>query len=91
MFLTLLIFLSIFFLFKLFESDAYAEEAMLDYDIEERRHTERLEAIDRQTEQIKELMEKREVKNKKKVATRRRFVRQGDIILGEEITEEYDE
>lgn len=88
MILTLLF---IFFLYKLLESDTYEDEAMLDYDIEERRHTERLEAIDRQTKQISELMEKREVKNKKKVATRRRFVRQGDIILGEEIMEEYDE
>lgn len=87
----LLTLLFIFFLYKLLESDTYADEVMLDYDIEERRHTERLEAIDRQTEQIKESMEKREVKNKKRVATRRRFVRQGDIILGEEIMEEYDE
>jgi flagellar motility protein MotE (MotC chaperone) len=87
----LLTLLFIFFLYILLTSDTYADEVMLDYDIEERRHTERLEAIDRQTEQIKELMEKREVKNKKRVATRRRFVRQGDITLGEEIMEEYDE
>ena len=87
----LLTLLFIFILYKLLESDTYADEVMLDYDIEERRHTERLEAIDKQTEQIKELMEKREVKNKKRVASRRRFVRQGDIILGEEIMEEYDE
>ena len=91
MILTLLI---IFLLYKLFESDTYAEEVMCDYDIAERRHEENLEAINKQTRKLEELYEKKELERcerKSKKVAQRRFIKQGDIILGEELMEEYFE
>lgn len=61
-----------------------------DYVREERRHRERIEAISEQTKQIQEWRRLAE-KGTKRRMTRRRIMKQGDITLGEEITEEYDE
>ena len=95
MFLMICIFLFFYFLIKLFTDESDANEILYDYETEERRHIERLEAIDRQTEQIQEMIEhERDISRSgstKKASARRRFIQQGDLILGEEIMEEYNE
>lgn len=95
MFLMICIFLFFYFLIKLFTDDSKANEIMYEYETEERRHIERLEAIDRQTEQIQEMIERERDTSRngsaRKASARRRFIQQGDLILGEEIMEEYFE
>ena len=95
MFLMICIFLFFYFLIKLFTDDSNADEILYDYETEERRHIERLEAIDRQTEQIQEMIERGRDNSRncstRKASARRRFIQQGDLILGEEIMEEYFE
>lgn len=95
MFLMICIFLFFYFLIKLLTDDNNADEILCEYETEERRHIERLEAIDRQTEQIQEMIERGRDNSRnyspRKASARRRFIQQGDLILGEEIMEEYFE
>lgn len=61
-----------------------------DYVREERRHRERINAINEQSKQIAQWRKLAE-KGTRRKQTRRRVIKTEDYTLGEEITEEYDE
>ena len=58
----------------------HEDERRYDYELAERRHKERLQAIERARKS-----------NNRHKTTHRRVVKKGDVTLGEEITEEYFE
>ena len=61
-----------------------------DYIREERRHREKINAINEQSKQIAQWRKLAE-KGTRRKQTRRRVIKTEDYTLGEEITEEYDE